>query len=138
MYCWAVVAMIREGKKPALEELWSFDQYWSVLLFLILGGLLISIGYMLLFIPGVILNVLFMYTVFFIVDQRMGFGQAMTASKDLVLGIGFFQHLVVWLVVSVIHSLGAAVGAGVLLTMPFTLVFMAVIYLERYGQKLDA
>lgn len=125
-----VIAMVRDDKKLVFEDLWRFDQYGSILALLVFGGILVSVGFILLFVPGVILSVLWMYSLFFIIDRKLGFIEAMGASAQAVTKDGFFQHLIVWIIISVLHGLGAALsGAGTLVTLPFIFVFLAVVYL---------
>jgi hypothetical protein len=51
------LAYTRDGNPPAFEELWNFDDYFPIALMLLLAMVGITIGYMLLFVPGVILSV---------------------------------------------------------------------------------
>jgi len=124
------LSYVREGKEPAFEELWNFDRFWQILLVLLIGGTLIAIGYMLLIIPGLLLNVIWMYALFFLIDRReMGFWDAMTASKDMVTASGFANHFLILLIVAVLNSIGSAFsGLGTLLTAPFGFLLMALVY----------
>ena len=61
----------------------------------------------------------------------MSFGQAMGASRRLVTNSGFWNHLVVLLVMTVLNSLGGGLaGLGTLLTAPFGLVLLTNAYLS--------
>ncbi|MCP4601238.1 MAG: hypothetical protein GY847_12060 [Proteobacteria bacterium] len=126
-----VLAYVREGRKPEFQELWNFDNYLQTTLLLIIGGLLIFLGYLLLIIPGVILSVLWLYSLFFIVDKKMQFFEAMSASREAVSGSGFFQHLVLLLIILFLNGFAGAMGfVGTLLTTPFALVLTTLAYLE--------
>ena len=121
---------VREGIEPEFDELWSFDDFLQTVLLLVLGGIAIGIGLALLIIPGVVLMVWWMYALFFLVDRKMTFSQAMGASKRLVTSSGFWNHFVVLLVMTVLNSLGSGLaGLGMLITAPFGLVLVTNAYL---------
>lgn len=120
----------REGIEPEFEELWRFDDYLQMVLFLVLGGIAIAIGLVLLVVPGVVLMVWWMYALYFIVDGKMSFGEAMGASKRLVSRSGFGNHFVVLLIMAVLNSLGSGLaGFGTLLTAPFAFLLVTNAYL---------
>jgi hypothetical protein len=125
----------REGIEPEFEELWSFDDYLQTLLLILLGALGIAIGLMLLIVPGLLLMVWWMYAIFFIVDRKMSFSQAMGASKHLVTQSGFWNHFVVLLITTVLNSLGSSLaGLGTLITFPFGLLLVTNAYLSSIQQ----
>ena len=126
-----ILGYVRNGQAPEFDELWNFDDYIAILMLLILGGIGATIGYMLLFIPGVILSVLWLYSMFFLLDRDMGVIEAFGASKDAVIESGFINHFVVLLIVSVLGVVGGSLsGVGTIFTTPFAIVFMALCYLE--------
>ncbi|HUT55892.1 MAG TPA: hypothetical protein VM658_21050 [bacterium] len=132
----ATLAYVRTGRKPEFTELWNFNGYLETLLLMIIGGFLIMIGYCLLIVPGVILQIWWLYALFFIVDRRMGFWQAMSASKDAVSRTGLFNHFVVLLIAMVLNGLGSAVsGLGALVTTPFVMIMLALVYLDLTGER---
>lgn len=121
---------VREGIEPEFNELWRFDDFLQILLLVVLGGLAVAVGLMLLIIPGVVLMVWWMYALFFIVDRKMAFAQAMGASKQMVTGNGFWNHFVVLLIMAVLNSLGGGLaGLGTLITAPFALLLVTNAYL---------
>jgi hypothetical protein len=121
---------VREGIEPQFDELWSFEDFLQTLLLLVLGGIAVCIGLALLVIPGVVLMVWWMYALFFMVDRKLTFSEAMAASKRLVTTGGFWDHFVVLLVMTVLNSLGTGLaGVGTLITAPFGLVLLTNAYL---------
>jgi hypothetical protein len=127
---------VREGIEPEFDELWRFDDFLQILLLAVLGGIAIAIGLALLVIPGLVLMVWWMYALFFIVDRKMTFSQAMGASRRLVAESGFWNHLVVLLVMTVLNSVGGGLaGLGTLLTAPFGLVLVTNAYLSSAGAR---
>jgi hypothetical protein len=126
---------VREGVEPEFDELWRFDDFLQILLLVVIGGIAVSLGLMLLILPGVVLMVWWMYALFFIVDRKMTFAQAMGASKQLVTGSGFWNHFVVLLIMVVLNSLGGGLaGLGTLLTAPFALLLVTNAYLVSSQQ----
>ncbi len=131
-----ILGYVRHGDEPSFEELWNFDDFLPIALLLILGGIGVTIGYMLLFVPGVILSVWWLYALFFLVDRQMGVVEAFGASKDAVSQSGFLNHLVVLLIVSVLGVIGGSLsGLGALFTTPFGITFMALCYLDLPGSE---
>jgi hypothetical protein len=125
---------VRESIEPEFEELWKFDGYLQTLLLMVVGGIAISLGLVLLIIPGVVLMVWWMYALFFIVDRKMTFGQAMGASKHAVTAGGFWNHFVILLLMTVLNGLGGGTaGLGTLITAPFGLLLMTNVYLLTAG-----
>jgi hypothetical protein len=126
---------VREGIEPEFGDLWSFEDFLQILLLIVLGGIAIGIGLMLLIIPGLVLMVWWMYALFFIVDRKMTFSQAMGASRHLVTESGFWNHLVVLLIMAVLNSLASGLaGLGTLFTVPFGLLLVTNAYLSSNGE----
>ncbi len=136
-----ILAYVRNERSPSFEALWCFDDYIKMALLILIGGGLISLGYMLFIVPGIILSVIWMYSVYYIVDQDMGFVEALSASKDAVMETGFLTHVVVFLVLGVLSALGTSLGGiGYFFTTPFSLVMLTVIYedhLKPPGKVMD-
>lgn len=134
---WArgVLGYVRDGRAPKLEQLWNFDDYGSTLLVIVVGGILICIGYVLLVVPGVILHVLWLYSLFFVVDKGSSFTEALRESGRAVNATGFFNHFVMLVIVAALGALGGtASGLGALLTTPFSLLLLA----HAYDQIADS
>jgi hypothetical protein len=136
-----VLAYVRNERSPSFDALWCFDDYIPISLLILVGGGLIFLGYMCFIVPGVILSVLWMYSVYYIVDQDMGFVDALSASKQAVMDTGFLTHLVVLLVLGVLEILGSATwGIGIIFTIPFSLILLTVVYedhLRGPGKVMD-
>jgi hypothetical protein len=124
------IKLIRDGKTLDFSELLNFDKYFSLLLLLLVGGSLITLGYILLFIPGLVLTVFWFYAAYFIVDKNLGFWDAMMASHAAVKKTGFLQHLLLIIIISVLTAMGSSVVFGAILTMPFCFVLATRVYLD--------
>lgn len=125
-----LLKVVREGKEPEFSQLWNFEAYGQILLFLIVGGFLIMIGYILLIIPGILFTVWWMYSLYFIVDKGMDFWSAMSASKKLVGKTGFWNNLGLLIIMTVLNAIGNSVVIGGLLTTPFTLLLLTNAYVS--------
>jgi len=131
-----LLGYVRDGKRPDFNLLWSFDGYLQILLLILVQGLLVSLGFMLLVVPGVILSVWWLYALYFLVDRDLGFWEAMSASREAVSRTGFFNHFVIFLIVIVLNALGSVLsGLGNLVTLPFTLVLLSRAYADLPGPE---
>ncbi len=136
-FCREFLNYARHGKRPEFKELWNFSGYLTMLLLFLIGGPLIILGYMLLIVPGVILSVWWMYSVFFIVDKNMGFWEAMCASKKAVTASGFINHFAVFLIMIVLEIVGSfGIGLGTIVTGPFGTLFVAQVYSEYLANEI--
>jgi uncharacterized membrane protein len=130
-----ILKLCREGTEPEFSELWNFDGYLQILLLMIIGGIAVFIGLILLIIPGIVLMVWWMYSIYFIVDANMGFSEAMSASKRVVTESGFWNNLGIMLIMTILNSIGSSLaGLGTLVTAPFGLVLLANAYLTVSSQ----
>ncbi len=120
----------REGKQPDYALLWDFKDFGQMALVVIIVGVALSIGYTLCIIPGVLLNIFFLYCVLYMVDKNMGAIEGITASKDLVMKTGFGTNLIVTLIIVLLFFIGTLVALGWVLTAPFSFLFLTYVYLE--------
>ena len=131
-----MLRFVRDGTPPAFDLLWNFDDYLQLGLLILVQAALVSIGFMLFVVPGVVLGTWWLYSVFYVVDRDMGCLEALGASRDAVMEAGVLNHLVVFLMLAVLSALGGWLsGFGTLFTMPFGLVFMASLYVELPGSR---
>lgn len=130
----AFIGYVRDGRKPEYSDLWShWDTFIQILLQFIVMGILLSIGFALFIIPGIFLMTIWMYAMFYLVDRNMGFWESMEASRNVVMESGIGMSFVLILIVSLINSVGGLVAVGVLFTAPFTMVVLALAYIENSG-----
>lgn len=111
----------------------GFNYFLPLFLAGLASGIIVSVGFFLLVIPGIYLAVGYMLTTFFIIDHRMEFWQAMETSRKIVtkqwLAIFIFA-----LLLFVINLLGILVlGVGILVTAPVTSCAAAIAYKEIVG-----
>lgn len=125
--CSMVITRVRDGRRPAIGDVFScMDRFWtflgaSIVLLLTIGLAFITV------IGGILLLTIWMYVIPIMVDRRVGLFQAMSASKDVVMRGGFWQHLVLVILLFAIDAVGR--GPLALLTAPFSVAVVLVAYL---------
>lgn len=108
------------------------DRLVQSLILAIVGGVLVTIGLILLVIPGLILSVLFTYSLILLVTRGYGAIDALKDSVELVKNnVG--DTIVVVLILAVLNIIGAIVHIsvipiGTLLTMPFGLIVYTLVF----------
>ncbi|MEI6757449.1 MAG: hypothetical protein WCK85_06305 [Chlorobium sp.] len=96
-------------------------------------SILVSIGFILLILPGVYLAVSYMFATFLIIDYRMEFWQAMETSRQIITK-NWFAFLGFALVLTLINLLGIlALGVGLLVSIPVTSCAIAIAYKDIIG-----
>jgi hypothetical protein len=125
--CSMVITRVRDGRRPAIGDVFScMDRFWtflgaSIVLLVTIGLAFVTV------IGGILLLTIWMYVIPIMVDRRVGVFEAMSASKDVVIRGGFWQHLVLVILLFAIDALGH--GPLALLTAPFSVAVVLVAYL---------
>jgi len=131
LYAGVVSMFIRrknEGRKPEIGDLFSqMHRFWAffgaaVVLIVLIGLASITI------IGGIVLAAIWIYVFPLMVDRGMSLGDAMRESREMVVRTGFWEHVVLILLLAVVSALGR--GPLVLLTMPFGTAVVAAGYLD--------
>jgi len=131
-YMYGFVRKMR-GENIAFEEIFSFDNFWPIFLVTLVTGIIITIGFFLLVIPGFIAIIFLMYSVLLAKDENLGVMEALTKSKDLVVENNFWMHLVLIVLVGILNSIGGMVMVGTLLTGPIGIGVIAAAYKKIHG-----
>jgi hypothetical protein len=96
----------------------GFNYFLPLFLAGLASGIIVSIGFVLLVIPGIYLAVGYMLTTFLVVDYRMEFWQAMETSRQIVTK-NWFSFFLFALLLFAVNLLGAlALGIGLLVSAP--------------------
>jgi hypothetical protein len=128
-----VIGRVRDGRPAEVGDVFSqMDRFWSFaggMLFLVVvtGLAWITI------IGGVLLSTIWLYVLPLMVDRRMGFWEALGASKDLVMKAGFWEHLALVVIGAVI--LAVVDGPFTLLSMPFVTAGTVAAYFAVSGRR---
>ena len=113
----------------------------ALLLFVFFLIILIIIGYLLFILPGVVMTVWWMYTLFLMADKKISLLEAMAKSRTKVGEKGFFMHFAFILAIAIIPSIlidGIAAIIPPLAILHFFLFPLhcscqASLYLEQFG-----
>jgi hypothetical protein len=131
-----IIRRIREKRPAEIGDVFSaMDQFGTLFITSLVLTILIILGLFLCIIPGILLATIWIYVFIFIVDKRMGMGEAMSASKDLVSRVGLGMHLVMILVFGVISGLLSLTYIGGIVVYPFILVVVSVMYFLFNGEE---
>jgi uncharacterized membrane protein len=122
------------NRKPELADLFKgFNYFVPALVASILIGLLVSVGFMLCIIPGLVLVAMFQFTYLFIVDKRMDFWPAMQASHAVIKN-DYAGFTIFVTVLGLIHLAGILCCiVGVFVAMPVAIAATTVAYKEIVG-----
>jgi uncharacterized membrane protein len=111
----------------------GFNYFLPLFLAGLACGFLVSIGMVLLLIPGIYLAVGYLFTTFLIIDYRMEFWQAMETSRQIITK-NWFTFFGFALALFALNFLGAlALGVGLLVTIPVSACAAAIAYKEIIG-----
>ncbi len=113
------VGRLRDGRPAEIGDVFScFDRFWSYLWAAIVLVVLIGLA-SLTIVGGVLLATIWIYVFPFMVDRRMGLGEAMSASYHRVVDNGFWEHLAL---VVIFFAVSAVANGWVgIVTFPFTI-----------------
>ena len=88
-----VIGRVRDGRQPEVGDVFSgLDRFWSyagAALALVVLVALASIT----IVGGFVLATIWLYVLPLMVDRGLSLGEAMKASKDMVVRAGFWEHL---------------------------------------------
>jgi hypothetical protein len=122
------------GKSFQFSDFFNgFNYFLPLFLAGLVVGFLVSIGMVLLVIPGIYLAVGYMFTPFFIIDYRMEFWQAMETSRKIISKnwLTFFGFGLALFALNLVGLL--AFGVGLLVTFPVSACAAAIAYKEVIG-----
>ena len=127
-----VIGRVRDGRRPevsdvflGLERFWAYASTALVLVVLIALASLTVVG-------GFALATIWLFVFPLMVDRGLSMGEAMKASRQLVVGAGFWEHLALVVVLFVIVAV--ANGALAILAGPFVVVAAGAAYFLADGR----
>jgi hypothetical protein len=139
-YFQAIIQLMRTGREPAIGDLFSqMRLFLPLLLFSILVFIATMVGFMLFFLPGliVVLGVTFgcLYMLPLMTDKQMGLMDAIKSSWQMATRDAIADHVVVVILFVGLLAIGSSIFIGTLFTQPFATIFVVSIYLERVGKS---
>ena len=133
---------LREARPADYGDMGDFEHLGDFIVAYIVLGILISVGYFLLVVPGLIATTLWIFALPLIVDRRLKLSQAMSESQRMAAAPGYFTTFLTWLVGGVV--VGVVVGVlkfipivGLvigLLAMPFAVGYILSMYFQSRGE----
>lgn len=125
------------GEKVEINDVFEgFNYFVKSWVLLLVSVILIGIGYMLLFLPGLILSILLIYSLPLLVIRGYGAMDAIKESIDISKQ-NFVDSLVLFIIVAIISTIGGITYIGSLVTVPIitlALVAAAESYLGTEGE----
>lgn len=134
-YYMAAVQIDSTGTVKFEDFFKSFDFFLPLFLSGLIGGILVSIGLILLLIPGIWLAIAMSFSYQLIVFEGMDFWESIETSVKII-NKKWFSFFLLWLVMIVINIAGAIpFGLGLLITVPFTALVFYSCYKHIVGLK---
>jgi len=128
-----VIGRVRDGRQPHVGDVFSgFERFWSYFAAAFVLVVLIGLA-SLTIVGGFLLATIWLYVFPLMVDRGMGVSEAMSASKDMVMKSGFWEHLALVLIGFVIVVV--ANGALAIIATPFLVALVAAAYFLVDGSE---
>jgi uncharacterized membrane protein len=114
---------------------WGFRHFLPLLLFTIVSSVLITIGIMLLVVPGIYLSVAYLFAPYLIIEKNIDFWPAMEISRKKI-NRSFFGLLGFFIILLFINLLGCIpMGLGLFITVPLTACMTTAAYRDIFTQE---
>jgi uncharacterized membrane protein len=121
-------------EQVTLHALWHPHPFWKFFAATLLVGIGTVLGLLLLIVPGIIFLMMFLFTTFLVIDRNLGPIEAMKESRRITHGHRWKLFLFS-LVVLLVNLLGAiALGVGLLVTIPVTMLAFTYVYRQLAAQ----
>jgi hypothetical protein len=138
-YMQSILLMLREGREPKIQDLFSQMKLFLPLLgFSILVFIATMIGFMLLVLPGIIISLVISFCCLFMLplmtDTELGLFDAIKKSYTMMTQGVFVDQIVVLILFLGISAVGSAVFIGSLFTQPLATIFLLSVYEEKIKQ----
>lgn len=135
-YVQSLLETIRDKRKPEVRDLFSqMDLFLPLLVFTILAGLVIMIGFAILILPGflviIALSFFCLYMLPLMTDENMNIIDAFKKSRDMALAEPITEHIVVVALYLGISTLGQSTILGFIFTQPFATLFILSTFQDR-------
>jgi len=109
----------KRGEAISLNDIFApMKNYWALSIAGLWISTLICLGFCLFILPGLCWSAWWLYSLLMIADKKMGIGESMRASKELVRKDNIWLHILLIMVSTVIINLGNLVPlAGLLVAL---------------------
>jgi len=142
-YMQSILLMIREGREPKIQDLFSeMRLFLPLLAFGIVAFVAVIIGFMLLIIPGflAIMAISFccLYMLPLMTDKKLGLFEAIKQSYNMAVRDNIPEHIVVAILFLAISGIGGSFFIGFLFTQPLATSFLLSVYEEKTVNSLQS
>ncbi len=140
-YVQALLLLVRENREPKVQDIFSqMRLFLPLLLFGIVVFIGAMIGFMLLFLPGILFlmaaSFCCLYMLPLMTDRGLGLMDAVKKSFAMVTHGNWVDHILVFVLFAGITAVGSSIFIGTLFTQPLATLFLMSIYsqLDRKDQ----
>ena len=135
-YIQSVLLMLREGREPKIQDVFSrMDLFLPLLAFEVIAVIATAVGLSLLVLPGVLISLAIafgcLYMLPLMTDRNMKLMDALKESFSMSFQGNTADHFVVTLLVIGISWIGVNTVIGWLFTQPMATIFLVSVYEER-------
>ena len=142
-YFQSILLMLRENRKPKVQDLFSqMSLFFPLLGFGIVVVIVVLVGFMLLVIPGILAalaaSFLCLYMLPLMTDRGLSLIEAVKESYRMTAKGNVGDQVVVFILFIGISAIGGSVFIAWLFTQPLASVFLMSVYDEMIGDRADA
>ena len=135
-YMQSLLLMVRDRREPKIQDLFSeMRLFFPLLLFGIIACIITSIGFMLLFLPGLLVLIALafccLYMLPLMIDKRLGIIEAIKKSYRIAVRGNIVEHIIVAVLFFGISAIGSSFLLGSLFTQPLATIFLLSVYDEQ-------
>jgi len=125
-----VLGRLQQDRTPEIGDVFYFERFGSFVLAFYALAILVSLGYMLLIVPGLYLSTIWFYVFPLMVAEELSLSEAMAESKRRVEEIGLGPHFGLVLILAVASAAAGTLtkSLGLFVTCPFTIACSAIAY----------
>lgn len=122
-----------DGKTPEIGDLFKgFSRFLQLMLLYIVMGVIVAVGMVLLIVPGIYLVVAYTFAIPLVIDQNLGFWEAMELSRKTV-GKQWGSVFVLLLLNALVILLGIlALGVGIIVALPVSMCSITYAYTRLF------
>jgi hypothetical protein len=134
-YVHSILLLVRENREPKVQDIFSqMRLFLPLLLFGIAVFVITMIGFLLLFLPGVIfalaISFCCLYMLPLMTDRDLGLMDAVKKSFAMVTGGKLVDHILIFILFVGITAVGSSIFIGTLFTQPLATLFLMSMYKE--------
>jgi uncharacterized membrane protein len=133
-YC--VYLKAARDERPAFSDLFAgFGNYWQVVLASFVVGLIVTIGFVFLIVPGIIFICKLVFVPYLVVDRKMRAFDAINESWRMTDGISWIVFFMLLLAIPIAVAGVMALGVGIIVSIMWIGLAFAAVYLAVFGSR---